>query len=321
MTYLLLIIGLGLLLGSGEFLVRGSVGFARAVGLSPLFIGLTLVGFGTSAPEIAVATLAALDGAAGVALGNAYGSNIANIGLILGLTAAVSPIAVHSRVVRRELPILLAATGIAIWLLGDRTLDRVDAAVLLAMLSGFLGWTLAESARGRADLLGAEVNLELTAHPLTAPQALIRLALGLVVLVASSRLLVWGAVSIAATLGVSELIIGLTVVAIGTSLPELASSLVAARRGEHDIVLGNLVGSNLFNTLAVVGVASLVRPLSVPEAVLYRDAPVMAMFSLGLFALCARRRDPARIGRLAGGLLLAGYSIYNLLLARAAIWG
>lgn len=315
-----IVLGLGLLIWSANRFIDGATGLARRLGMPPLLIGMVVVGFGTSAPEIAVSTLAALDGAPGVALGNAYGSNIANVGLILGLTALVSPIVVHSRILRRELPILLAVTAVAIWLLGDRIVDRIDGAMLLLMLAGFLGWSLFESRQGRDDLLAAEVDLELAAQPpMTTPRALWWTLAGLIALVVSSRLLVWGAVSIAAALGVSDLIIGLTVVAVGTSLPELASSLIAARKGEHDLALGNILGSNLFNTLAVVGIASAIKPLEVPADALYRDVPVMAAFTIGLLVVGARRGYPSRIGRQTGGLLLLGYCAYNLALSRAAM--
>lgn len=314
-----IILGLALLIWSAERFIDGAAGLARQLGMPPLLIGMVVVGFGTSAPEIAVSTLAALDGAPGMALGNAYGSNITNIGLILGLTALISPISVHSRVLRRELPILLGVTAVAIWLLGDQALGRLDAGLLLLLLLGFLGWSLLESTRGRDDIFGAEVDLELTANPMSTPQALFWLAIGLVALVASSRMLVWGAVSIAQTLGISDLIIGLTIVAVGTSLPELASSLIAARKGEHDIVLGNIVGSNLFNTLAVVGIASAIQPLDVPAEALRRDLPVMAALTLALFAVSFGFRGPGRINRIEGGALLLCYCAYNLVLARAAI--
>jgi cation:H+ antiporter len=319
-----IILGLGLLIWSADRFIDGATGLARQLGMSPLLIGMVVVGFGTSAPEIAVSTLAALDGAPGMALGNAYGSNIANIGLILGLTALISPISVHSRVLRRELPILLAVTAIAIWLLGDRFLGRLDASLLLLLLLGFLAWTLVESMRNRNDTFAAQVDLELAAHPMSTPRALLWLVIGLVVLVASSRILVWGAVSIAQGLGISDLIIGLTIVAIGTSLPELASSLIAVRKGEHDIVLGNIVGSNLFNTLAVVGIASAIQPLAVPAEALYRDVPVMAALTVALLAMSFGFRGPRRINRInriEGGALLLCYCAYNLVLARAAISG
>ncbi|MAS40269.1 MAG: calcium/sodium antiporter [Porticoccaceae bacterium] len=316
-----IILGLGLLIWSADRFIDGAAGLARQLGMPPLLIGMAVVGFGTSAPEIAVSTLAALDGAPGMALGNAYGSNITNIGLILGMTALIAPISVHSSVLRRELPILLAVTAIAIWLLSDRALGRPDATVLLLLLLGFLGWTLVESMRGRDDILGAEVDLELAANPMSTPQATLWLVIGLAALVASSRMLVWGAVSIAQSLGISDLIIGLTVVAIGTSLPELASSLIAARKGEHDIVLGNIVGSNLFNTLAVVGIASAIQPLDVPAEALRRDVPVMAALTVALLAVSFGFRGSGRINRIEGGALLLCYCSYNLILARAAMSG
>lgn len=316
-----ILVGLALLVWSADRFIDGSVDLARQLGMSPLLIGMAVVGLGTSAPEIAVSTLAALDGAPGMALGNAYGSNIANIGLILGLTALISPICVHSRILKRELPLLLAVTAIAIALLADQALERWDAAILLLLLLGFLGWTFVESLRGRDDSLNAELSVELAAQPMTTRLALFWVVTGLTLLLVSSRMLVWGAVSIAESLGVSDLIIGLTVIAIGTSLPELAASLIAVRKGEHDIVLGNIVGSNLFNTLAVVGIASAIQPLQVPPEALSRDVPVMAALTIALLAVSFGFRGPGRINRVAGGLLLLCYCLYNLGLARIALGG
>jgi cation:H+ antiporter len=316
-----LIVGLVLLVWSADRFVEGSAAVARHLGMPPLLIGMVVVGFGTSAPELTVSVLATIGGNSGIALGNAYGSNIANIALILGLTALISPITVHSRVVRRELPILIVVTAMAAWQLRDGMLSGIDAWLLLAVFAGLMIWTIYEGVTERGDVLGAEMVQELDAHRMPVGRAAFWLAAGLVVLVASSRLLVWGAVTIAESLGVSDLIIGLSVVAIGTSLPELASSLMAARKGEHDIALGNILGSNLFNTLAVVGVAGAIHPLEVAPDVLSRDIPVMAFLTIALFAMSYGFRAPGRIDRLKGGLLMAGYLAYTLVLVRSVVVG
>ncbi len=316
-----LVVGLVLLVWSADRFIEGSAAVARHLGMPPLLIGMVVVGFGTSAPELTVSVLATIGGNSGIALGNAYGSNIANIALILGLTALISPIAVHSRVVRRELPILIVVTAMAAWQLRDGLLSGIDAWLLLAVFAGLMIWTIYEGVTERGDVLGAEMVQELDAHRMPVGRAVFWLAAGLVVLVASSRLLVWGAVTIAQSLGVSDLIIGLTVVAVGTSLPELASSLMAARKGEHDIALGNILGSNLFNTLAVVGVAGAIHPLEVAPDVLSRDIPVMAFLTIALFAMSYGFRAPGRIDRLKGGLLMAGYLAYTLVLVRSVVVG
>jgi cation:H+ antiporter len=249
------LLGLALLVWSADRFVEGSAATARHFGMPPLLIGMVVVGFGTSMPEMVVSVFAAAQGTPGIALGNAYGSNITNIALILGLTALISPIAVHSQVLRKELPVLTLVTILAAWQLRDGWLSRLDALLLLVVFSGLMAWTIREGLHQRADKLGQEMEEALESRPMPVGRALCWTGLGLVLLIISSRILVWGAVTIAHGFGVSDLIIGLTVVAIGTSLPELASSVLAVRKNEHDIALGNILGSNLFNTLAVIGVA------------------------------------------------------------------
>ncbi len=230
---LAVLFGLALLVWSADRFVEGSAATARHYGMPPLLIGMVIVGFGTSAPEMVVSALAASQGNPGIALGNAYGSNITNIALILGLTALISPIAVHSQVLRKELPVLTAVTVLAAWQLWDGEISRLDAGVLLALFAGLMGWTIRQGLRGRSDTLGGEIELEMEVRALPLKRALLWLLVGLALLIVSSRILVWGAVAIAQGFGVSDLVIGLTVVAIGTSLPELASSLAATRKGEH----------------------------------------------------------------------------------------
>ena len=312
---LAILAGLALLVWSADRFVEGSAAAAGHFGMPPLLIGMVVVGFGTSAPEMVVSALAASQGNPGLALGNAYGSNITNIGLILGITAVIAPIAVHSQVMRKELPILALVTLAAAWLLFDGELSRLDAAGLLVLFALLLGWSIWSGMRKTDDAFANEMDAELAAHPMPIRKAMLWLVVGLVLLIISSRVLVWGAVDLATRFGVSDLVIGLTIVAIGTSLPELASSIIAARKGEHDLALGNILGSNLFNTLAVVGIAGSIAPMAVANEVLIRDIPVMVGLTLALFVLGYGFRGPGRINRVEGVGLLAifvGYTAYLL---------
>lgn len=305
------VIGLAVLVWSADRFVSGAASVAHYFEMPPLLIGMVIVGFGTSAPEMVVSALAATQGNPGIALGNAYGSNITNIALILGLTALISPIAVHSQVLRKELPILTLITALAAWQLWDNDLSRFDAVVLLLVFAALMGWTIYQGLRKRPDALAGDIEEELDVNVVPIGSAWLWLVIGLVLLIVSSRVLVWGAVEIARELGVSDLVIGLTVVAVGTSLPELASSMVAIRKGEHDLALGNVIGSNLFNTLAVVGIAGSISPLTVSPDVFNRDMLVMGVLTLSLFILGYGWRGQGRINRLEGGLLLACYIGYT----------
>ncbi|MFO7715973.1 calcium/sodium antiporter, partial [Desulfosarcina sp.] len=285
LAFIAVVLGLGLLVWSADRFVAGSASTARHFGMPALLIGMVIVGFGTSAPEMVVSALAASQGNPGLALGNAYGSNITNIALILGITALISPIAVHSQVLRKELPILTAVTALAAWQLRDGGISRFDAVVLLCVFGALMAWTIRQGVREKADALGGEMEQKLDVHAMPIRRAIFWLVVGLVLLIVSSRILVWGAVEIAHEFGVSDLIIGLTIVAVGTSLPELASSIIATRKGEHDLALGNVLGSNLFNTLAVVGIAGAIHPMAVGPEVFNRDVPVMAALTLSLFVI------------------------------------
>lgn len=306
--------GLALLVWSANRFVEGSASVVRHFGIPPLLIGMVIMGFGTSMPEMVVSVIAALQGNPGIALGNAYGSNIANIALILGLSALISPIAVRSQVLRRELPLLTAVTAMAAFQLLDGEISRADAVVLLAVFGALMTWTVWKSLQKKEDFLenGKAQELEVSAMPFG--NAVFWLMVGFVLLVVSSRVLVWGAVEIAHGFGVGDLVIGLTIVAVGTSLPELASSTIAAYRGEHDMALGNILGSNLFNTLAVVGIAGTIHPLSVGSEIFHRDLLVMAALTLLLFVFGSGFREgPGRINRVEGTVLLAcyfGYTVY-----------
>ena len=308
---LAILAGLLLLVWSADRFVAGASATAQHFAVPPLLVGMLIVGFGTSAPEMVVSVLAASQGNPGLALGNAWGSNIVNMALILGITALIAPILVRSVILRKELPILMAVTALSALLVWDGVLSRLDAAVLLLVFGTLVTWSIVEARSGGGDALATETATELEAHPMPIRRALMWLGLGLLLLVGSSRLLVWGAVSIAQSLGVSDLIIGLTVVALGTSLPELASCVAAARKGEHDIALGNVLGSGLFNTLAVVGLAGVIAPMDIGGDVLTRDLPMMAGLTVLLFAMGWGFRGPGRINRLEALVLLALYVGYT----------
>lgn len=320
-AFTVLVGGLILLFWSAHRFVCGAAAIARHFGMPMLLIGMVIVGFGTSMPEMVVSAIAALQGNPGIALGNAYGSNITNIALILGLTAVLTPIAIHSRVVRLELPILAAATAMAAWQVSDGRISRLDAAVLLMVFAGFMAWSILNAWLHKPYMQDNETEVDLLISAISLKWAVFWLVLGLLMLTISSRLLVWGAVDIARRLGVSDLMIGLTIVAIGTSMPELASTLVAVRKGEHDIAVGNIIGSNLFNTLAVVGIAGMIHPfIAVPE-ILNRDMPVMGGFTLSLFILSYRIKKPGGINHLEGALLLTAYLGYITVLIISAANG
>jgi cation:H+ antiporter len=319
---LAILAGFALLVWSADRFVDGAAATAGHMGMPSLLIGMVIVGFGTSAPEMVVSAMAALDGKPDLALGNALGSNIVNTGLILGITALVAPIAVHSKIIRRELPLLFGIgllSGLLFW---GGSLTRAEALLLLAGFFGLIGWTVFAALRGRGDALEAETEQELAAHAMTLKTAVLWLAVGLVLLIVSSRVLVWGAVSIAEALGVSDLIIGLTIVALGTSLPELAASVMAARKGEHDIAIGNVVGSNMFNLLAVVGIAGVIAPMpTLAPELLTRDWPVMMAMTGLLFVTAYGFRGPGRINRLEGALLLSTYVAYTAWLVLSVTGG
>ncbi len=317
---LAILLGLILLVWSADRFVEGSAAVAGHFGMPPLLIGMVIVGFGTSAPEMVVSAIASSQGNPGIALGNAYGSNITNIALIIGLTALISPIKVHSQVLKKELPILTLLMALAAWQVWDGQITRFEAIFLLLSFAGLMSWTIWQGMQKTPDALGQEMEEVLTQRTMTTGKATFWLFCGLFFLIASSRMLVWGAVEIAHHFGVSDLIIGLTIIAIGTSLPELAASLIATRKGEHDIALGNVLGSNLFNTLAVVGIAGVIHPMSVGPEVLSRDVLTMSLLTLSLFVICyGFKGRPGRVNRIEGGLLLTAYVGYTLLLLNGVL--
>tara|TARA_B100000609_G_scaffold199685_1_gene206489 strand:- start:26799 stop:27764 length:966 start_codon:yes stop_codon:yes gene_type:complete len=311
--------GLVLLVWSADKFVDGASSVARYYGMSPLLIGMVIIGFGTSAPEMVVSALSSLQGNPGIALGNAYGSNITNIALILGVTALLMPISVHSQILRKELPILFFVTVIGIGSLIDLKLTRLEGVILLLIFTGVMAWTIWEGLKGDKDAFSAEMKVELGEGQVSIKKSFLMLVFGILVLIFSSRILVYGAVGIATSLGVSDVIIGLTVIAVGTSLPELASSIIAARKGEPDIALGNVLGSNFFNTLAVVGISGVIHPFSIEKEIFYRDVGVMTVLTLSLFLFGYGFRGQGRINRLEGGVLLLSYFAYTAYLVSDVI--
>lgn len=300
MDYVYLVAGLIGLFFGGEALVRGSVGIARRMAIPPLLIGLTVVGFGTSTPELLVSLDAAWRGVPDIALGNIVGSNIANILLIVGLSALVWPIRVMGATLRRDTAVMMAAALVLIPIFAMAQMGRVSGLILVAGLTAYLIWSYRQPGDAEPE------NTDLPA-PASIFVSLLWVIGGLVALMVGARFLVDGAVSIARDYGISEAFIGLTIVAVGTSLPELATSLIAAFRRQSEIAIGNIVGSNIFNVLGILGVTALIAPIPVASRFLTFDLPVMIGVSLILTALLLTR--PV-IGRGIGVAMLAGYVAY-----------
>ena len=303
--------GLALLVWSADRFVEGAASTASYIGMPPLLIGMVIVGFGTSAPEMVVSGLAAYNGNPGIGLGNAYGSNISNIALILGITGLVTPIIVNPQVIKKELPVHLGVIALTAALLWDEEVSRGDAITLLAVFAAIISWTIWRGLRQhKIEQEASPEEPEEEKMPLG--KSIFWLLIGLFILMGSSRVLVWGAVEIAHQFGVSDLIIGLTIIAIGTSLPELASSIIATRKGQHDIAIGNVLGSNLFNTLTVVGIAGVIHPMHVGPDILPRDILLMTVLTLSLFVFgYGFGGKQGSISRINGGLLLLCYICYS----------
>ncbi len=315
-TELLAIIGgFVVLTWSADRFVVGASAIAYNLKVSPLIIGLTIVGLGTSAPEMLVSMVAAWQGNSGLAVGNALGSNIINTGLILGVSALIIPLKVHSSIIRRELPVLLLVMVIALLLLLDGTLGRLDGIILLTGMALVVTWLIrvGKTSPPPEDPMSDEFADEMPTD-MSMGRAVLWLIVGGLCLLGSSRLLVWGAVSVAESMGISDLVIGLTVVALGTSLPELAASVMSALKNEHDIAIGNVIGSNIFNLLAVLGLPGLINPGAIDAEVLTRDFPVMVGLTLALFVMAFGFRGPGRINRFEGALLVLAFCGYQTLL-------
>lgn len=310
---IVLVIGLVLLVKSSDYFIEGAASTAVHLNIAPLIIGVVVLGFGTSMPEIIVSILASLDDSPGLAIGNVVGSNIANIGLVLGFAALIAPIVVKSSILKRELPLLLVISSAGILLIIDGDLDRTDGVLLLATLIGVMFWMIKANSTpaAKADPMESEIEQELEEVPeLTLKQSIIYLILGLIVLIVSAKMMVWGAVEIAHFFGVSEMIIGLTIVAVGTSLPELAAAVAAARKNEADLMIGNILGSNLFNLLAVMSMPALIAPGKVDDTVLLLDYPIMLLITLAMLLVALPRKGAAEITRFEGAILLGSYIAY-----------
>lgn len=307
---LLIVAGLALLVLGADRFVHGAAATARNLGVAPLLIGLTIVAFATSAPEIMVSVNAAMRGDVDLAIGNAIGSNIANIGLVLGCVALIRPIKLASATLRREMPALLAVSLLTVSLFLDSYLSRIDGLVLLTGLVIVMVWLTRLGLQSSAsDPMQADYEAEIPKDVATRV-AIFWLVVGLIVLLGGAELLVNGAVAVARDLNVSEVVIGVTVVAIGTSLPELTVSLVSALKGEYGLAIGNIVGSNIFNLLAVIGVAAAIQPAALAPSVLSLHIFVMVAFTLVLFAMADDQGGKNSISRLEGAALLAAFVGY-----------
>ncbi len=309
-----ILVGFIILIWSADLFVAGASSIAENMGMSPIVIGLTIVSLGTSAPEVLVSFTAALSGAGDLAIGNAIGSNIANIGLVLGITVLVAPMMVHESCMKKEMPTLLVVTLGAGILLVDDVLSTLDAWLMVGTLALII--THMVRSQSRDEVLVEEAKEEYLVH-LSPQRAWLTFLLGLGLLIASSRMLVWGAVEVAEALGVSELVIGLTIVAIGTSLPELAATIASALRGHTEIALGNVIGSNLFNLLAVMAIPGIVGSESLEPSVVTRDYPAMTFLTvfLAIAIYVSRRRSRSKqghsyVGRIVGTLLVSFYGLY-----------
>jgi len=321
MPVIAVVLGLALLVWGSERFVAGASAMARNLGVSPLLIGLTIVGIGTSAPEIFVAATAAWNGNPGVAVGNAIGSNIANVGLVIGATALIFPMTIRSRSLKREFVLMYAVLLLAGALMLDDVLDRTDGIVLMfgfaVLMTVMCGIALTHR---RQDALGDEFAQQIPGgmHTLV---AVVWLLVGLFVLLLSSKIVVWGAIGVAREFGVSDLVIGLTIVAVGTSLPELAASVMSVLKREPDIAIGNVVGSNMFNMLPVLALPGLIAPGALPAAVLRRDYAVMLGLSVILFFVVYGPRGPGRINRYEGAALLLFFLGYQYWLYAGSLGG
>ncbi len=308
---LFVIVGLVVLIWGADRFVHGASAAARNMGVPPLLIGLTIVAFATSAPEILVSAIASVRGQPGLAFGNAIGSNIANIGLVLGCVAIIRPIQLRSATLRREMPALLAVTLLTVSLFLDAYLSRIDGLVMLTGLVIVMIWLARLGMRSAPnDPIQQEYDAEIPKN-VAMPRAIIWLIIGLAALLLGAQLLVMGSISIAEYFGVSDVVIGILLVAIGTSLPELAVSLVSALRGEYGLAIGNIVGSNIFNLLGVIGVAATIAPIGVEQSVLSLHIFVMVAFTLVLFAMTHDYDGKSEISRIEGVALLLAFLAYD----------
>ena len=312
-----ILVGLVLLIWSADQFVDGASNIARNMEISPLIVGIVIIGLGTSAPEMLVSGVAAVQGNPGLGIGNALGSNITNITLVLGFTAIIYVLPVHSSLLKKELPLVLATAVLAWGLLADGYFSRLDGIILVLTLIVVFSWMIisAKKSMTQHDPFIDETIEELP-EKMENNKAIIWTIVGLVVLLISSKMLVWGASNIASEMGISDLVIGLTIVAIGTSLPELAATISSARKGETDLAVGNIVGSNLFNTLAVLAIPGVIQPLDVPAGVLERDMPIMIGLTvlLLLFSFGCFKSSRFKINRAKGIVLFLSFIAYEVLI-------
>ena len=311
LTLLWLASGLALLIWSADRFVAGAVALSHQFGIPVIVIGIVVIGFGTSAPELLISSIAAWRGNSGLAIGNAIGSNIANIALILGATALLTPIAISSSVLKREFPVLLLATVLAWFLLSDSLLSGIDGSILilgLLLALGYLTITALRSNQNNTEAISEEIP------DYTIPKAFTWTVVGLILLLISSRILVINSIDLAVYFGVSDVIIGLTIVAIGTSLPELAASITGALKHHSDLAVGNVVGSNIFNTLGVIGIPGLVHSYAIPEEILNRDLPIMLALTLLLVVVALATCKSRGLHRGIGALLLVCFIAFQVTL-------
>jgi len=305
-----LVAGFLLLVWGADRLVAGASAAARNLGVSPLVIGLTIIGFGTSAPELVVSAVATLKGNPGLAVGNAIGSNIANMSLVLGITALIYPLRMESTALKREYPVLLLIMLVCFFMALDGSYSRPEGWALVAGLFLVIVWIVRIGLhRPPSDPLAEEFDAEIPKNVPT-KKAIFWLIVGLIVLPISSTILVEGATTIARFMGVSDIVIGLTVVALGTSLPELATAITAASHKAEDLAIGNIIGSNIFNLLGVLGIAASIKAIELSPIFLARDFPAMFLITGALYLMAADFHGPGRIGRRAGTALLILFISY-----------
>jgi len=306
------VLGIALLVWGADRFVEGAASIAGNMQIPPMIVGLTIVSLGTSLPEIIVAAMAAADGNRDLGIGNVIGSNIANIGLVLGMTALVVPLAIKSTTLRRGMPVLFLITALAFALMADGELSFVDGVILFIVLILLLLWLVRSGLKDRHDPMVEELTHAIPER-MSMGQSIMWFVIGLVLLITSSRMVVWGAVEIAQYMGVSDLIIGLTIVAIGTSLPELVASITSALKNEADLAIGNVIGSNMFNLLAVLTMPALIHPGVFAPAALLRDFPVMIAFTIALFVVSFALKG-GKVNRIEGTLLVSGFVAYLYML-------
>lgn len=318
---LALAVGIAVIVKSSDVFVDGAAQTACYCGISQFIIGVIIVGFGTSAPEMLVSATAAFDGAPDLALGNAFGSNIANIALILGTTAVISPIIINRQVLFKETPKLLISTAIVAAFLWDDKISRIEAIILIVVFVILMGRMILISAKNKNSEIETETDIP-KPEDISLGKALLKVVIGITLLVLSSKMMVWGAVGIAKILNISDLIIGLTIVAVGTSLPELAASVTAARKGNNDLAIGNVIGSNLFNIYMVIGIAGAITPIESSPEVLYRDIPIVTALSVSIiiFGLSGTKGgNSGKINRIHGLIWLLSFVGYTAYLVSTAV--